>query len=321
MSLNSLMNTRSEPVASGLQVLFELIQAEGGQLIDGIMQLPPSVGTGYLQLLAPEAGLRLLIIHGSLRQELIIERSTDDPQPQTLLISFSAYDPPSDNPIRQLSSVQITANDIDLTTTLPAQTTLFIVAISIHKALLRQWLSPVEGSLPPVLTTHHPLVMETLQTPEIQRILTDLARPRSKPYLPSFFYKIRLQELIYWLFGELNERTAPVRFLHVDEVAKLYRVRTTLLASLSTPPSLQGLAQAVGLTESKLKQGFRQIFGTSPYAFYQFARFEEARRLLAYQSVSEVGYRLGFTNLSHFARLFEKYHQLTPKKYQVTLGR
>lgn len=181
-----------------------------------------------------------------------------------MLISFSAFDPPSDNPVRHLSSVQITANDIDLSTTLPAQTTLFIVAVSIHKTLLHQWLSPVEGSLPPVLTTHHPLVLETLQTPESQRILIDLARPHFQPYLPSFFYKFRLQELIYWLFGELSERTVPVRFLHGDEVAKTYQVRASLLASLSTPPSLQALTQAVNLSESKLKQGFRQIFGTSP---------------------------------------------------------
>jgi len=32
-------------------------------------------------------------------------------------------------------------------------------------------------------------------------------------------------------------------------------------------------------------------------------------------SVSDVGYELGFTNLSHFSRVFERYTGIKPKKY------
>ncbi len=53
------MNAQFEPVASGLQVLFDLIQAEDAQLVDGIMQPPPRVGTSYLQLLTPQNGFTL----------------------------------------------------------------------------------------------------------------------------------------------------------------------------------------------------------------------------------------------------------------------
>ena len=315
------MSIHPQPAASGLRLLYDLVQAAGGQLIDGTMHLPPSVGTGYIQLLAPEPELRLAIHHCSLLQELTIKRSADDGQPEKLLISFSAFDPPPADVVRHLSSVQIASSDIEVSTTLPAQITMFIVAISVHKSLLRTWLGPVDGPMPTILTTTHSVVIEALLTPEIQRILSDLAVPRSMPYLPSFFYKIRVQELLYWLFGELADRASPARFLHPDDVEKIYQVRARLVTSLSTPPSLAGLAEAVGLSEPKLKQLFRRIFGTSPYAFYQFVRMEEARRLLQHLSVSEVGYQLGFTNLSHFARLFAEHHQLTPKKYQATLRR
>ncbi|UOQ68867.1 helix-turn-helix domain-containing protein [Hymenobacter volaticus] len=66
-----------------------------------------------------------------------------------------------------------------------------------------------------------------------------------------------------------------------------------------------------------MRQLFQQVFGASLYNYFQAARMEEAKRQLAYLSVSEVGYKLGFTNLSHFARLFAKHHGLTPKKYQA----
>jgi AraC-like DNA-binding protein len=44
---------------------------------------------------------------------------------------------------------------------------------------------------------------------------------------------------------------------------------------------------------------------------------QEAARLLQSKqfSVSEVGYQLGFSNLSHFSRTFEKHVGMKPKKY------
>lgn len=83
------------------------------------------------------------------------------------------------------------------------------------------------------------------------------------------------------------------------------------------------LSHQSGLSESKLTRLFRQIFGTSLYQYYQLVRINEAARLLREHdlSVSEVGYRLGFTNLSHFTRLFAHHMQLNPKQYAQQWGR
>jgi AraC-like DNA-binding protein len=77
----------------------------------------------------------------------------------------------------------------------------------------------------------------------------------------------------------------------------------------------------VGMSETKLKLLFKQTFGDTIYNYYQKIRMEEAAFLLkqAGYSVSEVGYQLGFSNLSHFSRLFQRYYGNTPKKY-VTAG-
>ncbi|RZK61789.1 MAG: AraC family transcriptional regulator, partial [Hymenobacter sp.] len=205
------------------------------------------------------------------------------------------------------------------TSVLPAETDIFLLGLAVQKDLLLSWLNPADSPPPAIITTRQPVALDALLTPEIQWVLAQLAEPRPTPYLDAFFYKIKVQELLYFLFQELARRAAtPARHLHAADVAKIYEVRTALLAALNSPPVLPALAQAAGLSETKLKQLFRQVFGTSPYDYYQRARLEEAKRLLQHHSVSEVGYRLGFTNLSHFARLFEKQHGLTPKKYQAT---
>lgn len=309
------MSTPSEPAATGLRVLFNLAAAAGARPDErGTLHLPASLGTGFIRLLAPEPGLLLAIHHYSLAEELVLQRPANETQPEQLLISFYAFDP-TPAASRHLSTAQITTTTIALTTTLPAHTPIFIVALAIDKALLASWL--LGAGLPDLVASRQPVALDTLLTPEIQGVLRQVTAPQPAHALEAFFYKIKCQELVYWLLRELATRgAAPTRPLHPADAEKIFRVRDVLLASLSQPPNLAGLAQTAGLSETIMRQLFRQVFGTSPFQYYQQARLEEAARQLSSRSVSEVGYGLGFTNLSHFARLFEQQHGLPPKKYQ-----
>lgn len=56
------MDTASSPVANGLRMLFDKALAAGGQLIDGFLHLPMSMGNGFIKLVPIEPGL-LLTIH------------------------------------------------------------------------------------------------------------------------------------------------------------------------------------------------------------------------------------------------------------------
>jgi len=71
------------------------------------------------------------------------------------------------------------------------------------------------------------------------------------------------------------------------------------------------------MSPSKLKRLFKQIFGNSIFSYYQEFRIQEAARLLKEEklSVSDAGYRMGFTNLSHFSRVFEEHLGMKPKQY------
>jgi AraC-like DNA-binding protein len=71
------------------------------------------------------------------------------------------------------------------------------------------------------------------------------------------------------------------------------------------------------MSPSKLKRLFKQIFGNSIFSYYQAFRMKEAARLLKEEklSVSDVGYQLGFTNLSHFSRVFKEHIGMKPKQY------
>jgi len=80
------------------------------------------------------------------------------------------------------------------------------------------------------------------------------------------------------------------------------------------------LALLANMSPSKLKRLFKQIFGNSIFSYYQEFRMKEATRLLKEEklSVSDVGYRLGFTNLSHFSRVFQEHIGMKPKQYSLS---
>ena len=76
------------------------------------------------------------------------------------------------------------------------------------------------------------------------------------------------------------------------------------------------------MSAPKLRYLFKQTFGQNVFAYYQTQRMHEVARLLREQhlSVAEVGYQVGFTNLSHFARVFQRYQDLTPNKVCCIAG-
>jgi AraC-like DNA-binding protein len=89
---------------------------------------------------------------------------------------------------------------------------------------------------------------------------------------------------------------------------------------LGEPPDIATQAREAGMSEPKLRKLFKQTFGKGVFEYYQAMRMQEAARLLKEKglTVSEVGYRLGFTNLSHFSRVFEQHWGMKPKKYSAT---
>ena len=134
-----------------------------------------------------------------------------------------------------------------------------------------------------------------------------------------YYQRVKAEELLCLFLAELVKRGPHAEHSPLSslDVRQLYHVRAQLLQDLGQPPRLSALAQSAAWSESKLKRLFKQVFGTPVYQYYQAARLQEAVRLLSTQplSVSEVGYRLGFQNLSHFTKLFARYTGSRPKQF------
>lgn len=289
------------------------------------------MGTGSIRRISLSSGLKLVIHRYKLHQDLILKRvGIDEPNDLISIIFHSNESAASVNTgdttdllsRNTAFAIQVASTDLNSQIRFPANTDIYFVVIGIIKQKLNELLAVEQPNtvVQTILNAEPGFLFYESMTIEIQKLLKQLTDAREDQALNKFYSHLKVQELIYLLFEKLQKRENHTHNpVHRDDVEKLSVIRTAILADLSTPPVLPELAKMAGFGETKMKEMFKQVFGDTIYNYYQHARMEEAAYLLKHGglSVSEVGYQLGFANLSHFGRLFEKHHGSKPKKYAL----
>jgi AraC-like DNA-binding protein len=128
-------------------------------------------------------------------------------------------------------------------------------------------------------------------------------------------------ELIAFQLNQIKRIHSPgsQRLLKADEVDRIYQAHDILIQQFHNPPSLVSLAHQVGLNDYKLKQGFRQVFGTTAFGCLHQHRMEQARQLLETQKVQVAiaAQAVGYSSLSSFHRAYKKYFGVNPGAHQA----
>ncbi|ASK28733.1 AraC family transcriptional regulator [Chryseobacterium sp. T16E-39] len=196
------------------------------------------------------------------------------------------------------------------------------VSISISADYLKSFLKEESPYFQFLFDDTNSFLIEELMTDDILRTVNDIVKKEAPDTMKSYYYKIKAMELLFYLFESLRKRESSVhQKLSGKEIKSIYQVRDKIVSSLSQPTSIAELKQIAGMNELKLRRIFTQVFGMGIYDYYQHLRMKEAARLLRDEklSVSEAGYQMGFENLSHFSRVFEKHMGQKPKKYSNNL--
>jgi AraC-like DNA-binding protein len=304
----------------------------GGEIENGMLILPKTFGEGYIKEYNLGPFLKMMIHQYELAEDVMLKRVAAQEGKGTITFSFrnavSQANEKKDNSLvsaqnsKLLPSVQVSSGDVDLDFFYPAKTKINAIIIATQVNLLRSLMSQQENSpfLQTILSGNRPYLYEEIISPEIQKVAAEIVAASVPEQLRDFYFKIKAQELICLFFIELIKRDHVDSYpLKVSEVRIIYQVRDRIISDLSVVPNLPELARFSAMSESKMKRLFKQIFGNSIYNYYQTFRMNEAAYLIKEQkfSISETGLRLGFTNLSHFTRIFEKHIGHKPKKYST----
>lgn len=220
--------------------------------------------------------------------------------------------------VQEKPHVRITPSRIASEVSFPKRSHIKQITILIEMNYLKQFLGKDQSKFSQLFEAENTFWIEEFMSPEIAVLVDEIVTAAPEGALLDAYYRLKSLNLLYFLFKNLAYRQAsPYRSMSTAEVEAIYRVRNAMSASLDRALTIVELVKLSGMNELKLRKLFKQIFGKGLYDYFQHLRMQEAARLLKEErlSVSEAGYRLGFTNLSHFGRLFEECMGMKPKKW------
>jgi len=140
--------------------------------------------------------------------------------------------------------------------------------------------------------------------------------------MQDLYQRGKAYEVLSLYFGKKDEASESCPFLDSEEnVDKIKRVKQLVINNMAEPPTLQELADDVGLSVSKLKEGFKHIYGETVFTFLFDYKMEYARKQLVSRkfNVAEISYQIGYSTPSHFIHAFKKKYGTTPKQYVMSL--
>jgi AraC family transcriptional regulator len=134
-------------------------------------------------------------------------------------------------------------------------------------------------------------------------------------YINAQMQMLLLYSLECMLGDDKDVETFQCKFLANEaDREKIIKAREILLQHIGEPITIKELSRKVAINECYLKKGFKELYGTTIFDFYQGQRMEHARYLLYEKglSVTEVSMMLGYSSISHFSTAFKKQTGLKP---------
>ena len=163
------------------------------------------------------------------------------------------------------------------------------------------------GKISPIV---HPILQQILQCP--YQGLTKRMYLEGKA---TELMALMLEEEAAFQQGEFK-----TSLLQADQLDRIHYAKEILLKNLSNPPSLMELACQIGMCDYNLKQGFKEVFGTTVFGYLRDRRLEKAQQLLLEQnmSVATVARAVGYDSRTSFTFAFKRKYGVSPKAYQIS---
>lgn len=316
------MTSVSIHVSAGFDVLPVLAEFIHAEVHDNHLLLPGQLGEGSVSGWSFPGDVKLYRFRFRLHEALTI--TTDNPLEIgifTLFINLSDNAPV--NKTAGMTTENYTLNNgiiffhpTKATTYCPANQWFDFLLISFSQETL-SWYFKSGFPFPVQAQKDNFVFIET--TTELSRILDGMIKKMEQENFDTSLYLHGGVLNLVNSFLKIAEKRAVVNppEIHQEDFVRLIAVRNLLKNKLQSPPTIPELAHYSGISESKLKISFKNVFGKSIYQYLQYLRMLEAQRLFLTGkfNISEVAAKVGYQNLTHFSKAFEKHCDIKPAAF------
>jgi transcriptional regulator GlxA family with amidase domain len=174
-------------------------------------------------------------------------------------------------------------------------------------------------------TSHIPIIMLTAKAEEADKIAgleIGVDDYLLKPFSPNEL-RVRVRNLIA-IRRRLRERFSQTMLIQPAEVTVasvdqkfLERLKALVEANMEEEDfNVKRLSAQAGLSDRQLERKLKALIDQTPNQFIRSMRLQRAKQLLEQNAgtVSEIAYRLGFNNLSHFSKNFREAFGVLPSE-------
>jgi len=138
------------------------------------------------------------------------------------------------------------------------------------------------------------------------------------PALRGRYLEALSTEILLQVIGEFSNRAMMNRAptgVRARDVNGIYEARDYLTQHYRNPPNIPELARMVGLNQTKLKAGFREVTKLTIYSYITKCRMERAADLLlnGNYGIAEVAYEVGYDYPANFTSAFKKFYGKLPR--------
>ena len=300
---------------------------------EAFLIFPASFGNGYLRSIRLREGLDLSVQEYVLKQDLFLSGENFSLKEACASLTFCIAGQFSSTFPGIQSDITMGAQEVSFHTTPYAAGTIefkagehiHLVDVTLSPILMLSLIGQELAELPQNL-------QQAIQSGATQSSIhfsdasADMAQALKKiihcPYrgkIRSVYLEGQVLELIALYFSQFSSSSEPLpsALSRHQDINRLHEGREILKQNLITPPSLAELSEQLGLSERKLQQGFRELFGTTVFGVLHNDRMERARQLLETQqmSVGAIADMVGIAHRGYFARAFKRKFGSTPREY------
>jgi AraC-like DNA-binding protein len=154
--------------------------------------------------------------------------------------------------------------------------------------------------------------------PDVVNSLLHVANCSYPHRVRLMFFENMLQNILLGIIAHKLPDDEKLSDLNAFEAEQIRSVPGILTERIDLPPSIQELARELSMSATKLKRGFKKIFGKPIYAYHYSVCMERAAIMLldTNKSVSEIAMDSGYSTIGNFSNAFKKHHGVSPSQYR-----
>lgn len=130
--------------------------------------------------------------------------------------------------------------------------------------------------------------------------------------------RLKVLEILYYLLKEDIPELKDSHYLTSGQVAMARHVNDILTSDLSKHIAIKDIAVKLNVSETSLKNYFKEVYGTCISEYMKNKRMKFAADKLQNTSLSilDIANSVGYTNQGRFAKVFNDFYNMNPLEYR-----